>query len=129
MLPGLDGWEVCREIRRSSEVPIIMLTARDEDADKLVGLELGADDYVTKPFSPRELVARVRAVLRRTRPAKTSVPSLKRLTLGNLVLDEEGFQAACHGHPLTLTPTEYRIPWQRWLEPLAGCCHGHSYWI
>ncbi|MBI4180771.1 MAG: response regulator transcription factor [Chloroflexi bacterium] len=109
MLPGLDGWEVCREIRRSSEVPIIMLTARDEDADKLVGLELGADDYITKPFSPRELVARVRAVLRRTQSAKTTVPSLKRLTLGNLVLDEERFQATCHGHPLTLTPTEFRI--------------------
>ena len=69
MLPEVDGLEVCRRIRRSSDIPIIMLTARDEDADKLIGLELGADDYVTKPFSPRELVARVKVVLRRSRSA------------------------------------------------------------
>lgn len=109
MLPEVDGLEVCREIRRTSEVPIIMLTARDEDADKLIGLELGADDYITKPFSPRELVARVRAVLRRTRPVETLVSSLARLTLGDLVLDEERFEAACHDHPLALTPAEFRI--------------------
>lgn len=109
MLPGLDGLEVCREIRRSSEVPIIMLTARDEDADKLVGLELGADDYITKPFSPRELVARVRAVLRRSRPSPVTVSSPSRLVLGELVLDEERFEAACHGHPLALTPAEFHI--------------------
>ncbi len=108
MLPGLDGLEVCREIRHSSEVPIIMLTARDEDTDKLVGLELGADDYITKPFSPRELVARVRAVLRRSRPS--TVPSAKsRLTLGELVLDEERFEATCHAQPLVLTPAEFRL--------------------
>jgi DNA-binding response OmpR family regulator len=109
MLPGLDGLEVCREIRRSSAVPIIMLTARDEDADKLVGLELGADDYITKPFSPRELVARVRAVLRRAYPSDTLVSSQARLVLGNLALDEDRFEAACHGHPLALTPSEFRI--------------------
>jgi DNA-binding response OmpR family regulator len=106
MLPELDGWEVCRQIRRFSSVPIIMLTARDEDADKLVGLELGADDYVTKPFSPRVLVARVKAVLRRAR----DVPSESRMIRsGELVIDEERFLATCHGQPLSLTPTEFRV--------------------
>ncbi|MFC1988776.1 response regulator [Chloroflexota bacterium] len=109
MLPGMDGLEVCREIRRTSEVPIIMLTARDEDTDKLIGLELGADDYVTKPFSPRELVARVRAVLRRTRSAGAQISTPARITLGELNLDEERFEATCHGHPLALTPAEFRI--------------------
>jgi DNA-binding response OmpR family regulator len=109
MLPKIDGLEVCRQVRRTSSVPVIMLTARDEDADKLVGLELGADDYMTKPFSPRELVARVRAVLRRSRPAETATPSTTRLTLGELVLDEERFEAACHGNALSLTPAEFRI--------------------
>jgi DNA-binding response OmpR family regulator len=109
MLPEMDGWEVCREVRRTSEVPIIMLTARDEDADKLVGLELGADDYITKPFSPRELVARVRAVLRRARPAQAPASSPSRLVYGELVLDEERFEATCHGRPLDLTPAEFRI--------------------
>jgi DNA-binding response OmpR family regulator len=108
MLPGVDGLEVCRQIRRTSEVPIIMLTARDEDADKLVGLELGADDYITKPFSPRELVARVRAVLRRAHP-KTPPPSPARIVLGELIVDEERFEAACQGQPLSLTPAEFRI--------------------
>src|SRR5438874_1116597 len=68
MMPGMDGWEVCRQVRSESDVPIIILTARTDDVDKIVGLELGADDYVTKPFNPRELVARVKAVLRRYRP-------------------------------------------------------------
>ena len=74
MLPDVDGWEVCREIRRTSDVPIVMLTAREGDEDKIVGLEMGADDYVTKPFVPRELVARVKAILRRARtaPAESS---------------------------------------------------------
>ena len=109
MLPKLDGLEVCREIRRTSAVPIIMLTARDEDADKLIGLELGADDYMTKPFSPRELVARVRAVLRRAHPVEAAVATTARLTLGDLMMDEERFEATCHGHPLDLTPAEFRI--------------------
>jgi DNA-binding response OmpR family regulator len=109
MLPEVDGLEVCRAVRRTSEVPIIMLTARDEDADKLVGLELGADDYITKPFSPRELVARVRAVLRRARSVQTPASSPAHLVHGDLVLDEERFEAACHGQPLALTPAEFRI--------------------
>ncbi|MFC1977470.1 response regulator transcription factor [Chloroflexota bacterium] len=109
MLPEVDGLEVCREIRRTSEVPIIMLTARDEDTDKLIGLELGADDYITKPFSPRELVARVRAVLRRTRPVGAPASSPQRIVHSELVLDEERFEAMCHDHPLALTPAEFRI--------------------
>jgi DNA-binding response OmpR family regulator len=107
MLPGVDGLEVTRQIRSSSDVPIIMLTARHEDADKLVGLEIGADDYVTKPFSPRELVARVKVVLRRVRPAEAG--GAKRITLGGLTIDEERFEAMCHGQPIALTATEFRI--------------------
>ncbi|MCA1669106.1 MAG: response regulator transcription factor [Thermomicrobia bacterium] len=85
MLPGMDGLEACRTIRRTSDVPIIMLTARSEDVDKIVGLEVGADDYVTKPFNPRELVARVKAVLRRYETAAS--PERQVLTVGDLVVD------------------------------------------
>ncbi len=109
MLPEIDGLEVCREIRRTSDVPIIMLTARDDDTDKLIGLELGADDYITKPFSPRELVARVRVILRRARPSPIPSPVAARLVRGDLILDEARFEATCHGHPLPLTLTEFRI--------------------
>jgi two-component system response regulator ResD len=84
MLPGMDGLELCRWIRQHSELPIVMLTARGEEADRIVGLELGADDYVTKPFSPRELAARVRTVLRRTLPAP---PAQRRLVYDGLVID------------------------------------------
>jgi len=108
MLPEIDGLEVCRRIRRSSDVPIIMLTARQEDADKLIGLEIGADDYVTKPFSPRELVARVKVVLRRTRP-DSPVAASSRIEAGGLVVDEGRFEASCHGQPIPLTATEFRI--------------------
>ena len=83
MLPGLDGLEVCRRIRQESDVPIIMLTARDQDVDKIVGLELGADDYLTKPFNPRELVARVKAIFRRT----SSGQKTQRLSAGDLTVD------------------------------------------
>ncbi len=109
MLPEIDGLEVCREIRRTSDVPIIMLTARDDDTDKLIGLELGADDYITKPFSPRELVARVRVILRRARSSPTPPPAAARLVRGDLILDEARFEATCHRHPLPLTLTEFRI--------------------
>ena len=85
MLPGIDGWEVCRRIRHDADTPIIMLTARDQDIDKIVGLELGADDYLTKPFNPRELVARVKAVLRRANPA----PKTQRLVVGDITLDAD----------------------------------------
>ena len=109
MLPQIDGLEVCRQIRRTSDVPIIMLTARGEDADKLIGLEIGADDYVTKPFSPRELVARVRVVLRRTRTSQPAASVPSRIMLGGLMLDEERFEAACHGRNVPLTASEFRI--------------------
>lgn len=109
MLPELDGIEVCRQIRRSSEVPIIMLTAKDEDTDKIVGLELGADDYITKPFSPRELMARIKAIFRRTKTNEANAISGKPITFGELVLDEERFKATCNEHHLDLTTTEFRI--------------------
>jgi DNA-binding response OmpR family regulator len=86
MLPKLDGWEVCKRVRAQSDVPILMLTARDDDIDKIVGLELGADDYMTKPFNPRELVARVKAILRRTEPRRSSSENTP-LRIQNLVID------------------------------------------
>ena len=86
MLPGLDGWEVCKRVRARSDIPILMLTARDDDIDKIVGLELGADDYMTKPFNPRELVARIKAVLRRT--GKNAVPdSGAPIRVGDVLID------------------------------------------
>ncbi len=105
-LPHTDGWEICRQIRRESDTPIIMLTARSEESDKLVGLELGADDYVTKPFSPRELTARVRVVLRRGRGHVQPPPVLRADTL---VLDLEAHTAIHEDLPLELTPTEFEI--------------------
>ncbi|MDP2728638.1 MAG: response regulator transcription factor [Dehalococcoidia bacterium] len=111
MLPELGGLEVCRALRRESDVPIIMLTARNEEPDKLVGLELGADDYITKPFSPREVVARVRAVLRRT--ASTPTPE-ESVSVGQLVIYPHRHEVFCHGNPVTLTPTEFKL-----LETLA----------
>src|ERR671924_1762903 len=86
MLPDIDGIEVCRRIRKSSDVPILMLTARDEDVDKIIGLEVGADDYLTKPFNPRELVARVKSILRRTTPAREARESAQ-IKHGDLEID------------------------------------------
>lgn len=88
MLPGMDGLEICRKVRGQSDVPIIMLTARSDDIDKIVGLELGADDYLTKPFNPRELLARVKAILRRT-DRKSSPASSETVTIGNLTIDPD----------------------------------------
>ena len=105
-LPHVDGWEVCRQIRREADIPIIMLTARSEESDKLIGLELGADDYVTKPFSPREVTARVRVVLRRSRGQVQPPPILRADTL---ILDLEAHTAAKDDQPLDLTPTEFDI--------------------
>ena len=108
MLPRLNGLDVCRQLRQESAVPIIMLTARVEEKDRLAGLELGADDYVTKPFSPRELAARVRAVLRRTsRDNADGAPAT--LSAGPLELDLQARQATVNGASLSLTPTEYRL--------------------
>jgi DNA-binding response OmpR family regulator len=105
-LPGIDGIEVTRILRRERDTPIIMLTARVEDTDRIVGLELGADDYVTKPFNPRELLARVRAVLRRTGGGP---PAPEMLRAGGLELDLGGHGAALDGRPLDLTPTEFDL--------------------
>src|SRR5437870_4945037 len=104
-LPGLDGLEVCRRIRAHSAVPIMMLTARDEEPDRVAGLEVGADDYVTKPFSPRELVARIKAILRRSEP--TTVESV--LQLGDVVLDLEGREVIVDGREIVLTAKEFDL--------------------
>lgn len=106
MLPGVDGWEVCRQLRRTSDIPILMLTARGEEVDRVSGLTLGADDYVAKPFSPRELVARVKAILRRVRP---TFPRPKSLSHENLVIDLEKRRVSLDGRPLALTPHEYKL--------------------
>lgn len=105
MLPHLDGWEVCRELRRVSDVPILILSAREDELDRVLGLSLGADDYVVKPFSPRELVARVKAILRRTRPPQT--PSQTRYVCGGLVLDRDKRTVTHNGAAVFLTPSEY----------------------
>ena len=107
MLPKIDGWEVCRRLRQRSDIPVIMLTARGEEIDRVAGLTLGADDYVVKPFSPRELVARVKAVLRRTQPGKTAVK--KRLSHAGVVLDLEKRRLHVEGQPVALTPREYGL--------------------
>lgn len=105
-LPGMDGLDVAREIRRKGDTPIIMVTARAEEYDRLIGLELGADDYIVKPFSPREVVARVRAVLRRA--GKTPTPA-KKITEGNLEIDLEAHTVQCAGKEIELTPTEFNL--------------------
>jgi two-component system alkaline phosphatase synthesis response regulator PhoP len=106
MLPGVDGLDVCRRLRRESGVPIIMLTARVEEADRIVGLELGADDYVTKPFSPGELVARVRATLRR---ASGEVGPATVVRAGEIELDTAALTATVAGEPVELTATEFQL--------------------
>ena len=108
MLPELDGWEVCRRVRAESDVPIIMLTARSDDIDRIVGLELGADDYLTKPFNPRELVARVRAILRRTgRPPQNHTDSA--LTLGNLMIHPDRRIVQVDGRDIDLRMKEFDL--------------------
>ena len=131
-LPGMDGLDVCRRLRRESDVPIIMLTARIDETDRLIGLELGADDYIVKPFSPRELVARVRAVLRR---AQGGVHQPGMLRAGALEIDLNGHRATLDGEPLHLTRIEFKLlaflaqhpgqafSRQRLLEHL----HGHTH--
>ena len=104
-LPGLDGLDVAREIRKKSNTPIIMLTARVEEADQLVGLEIGADDYITKPFSPRLVVARVRALLRRTQSTSPS----ETIRVQDIKIDLEAHQVTRRGNPIELTPTEFNI--------------------
>jgi len=108
MLPGKNGLDICRTLRQESEVPIIMLTARTTEEDRLRGLDLGADDYVTKPFSPRELAARVRAVLRRL-PEESVLRGPETITLGDLTIDFRTHQAQLGGKPLPLTPVELKL--------------------
>jgi len=117
MLPGIDGLEVCKRLRQNantSKIPIIMLTAKGEESDVVVGLELGADDYLTKPFSPRELIARMRAVLRRGEGTDASAEGEK-TTIGELSIDRARHEVVYQGQPVTFTLAEYRI-----LEMLAS---------
>ncbi len=104
MLPGRDGLSLCREIRQVSQTPVLMVTAKSEEIDRLLGLELGADDYICKPFSPRELVARIKVVLRRTQIQCLPIPSL-----GGFRIDEASQCIYCQQHRLDLTPTEFRL--------------------
>ena len=110
MLPGMNGFDVCREVRRSgSSTPILMLTAREEEADKVLGLELGADDYITKPFSMRELLARVKANIRRIGMTVQAAPSGERLELGRITVDPQAMTVSKDGQPLDLTQREYEL--------------------
>lgn len=108
MLPSMDGWEVCKALRKSSEVPILMLTARAEEMDRVVGLSIGADDYVVKPFSPRELVERVKAILRRTGAAPVQ-PAATVLSYGGLTLDAEKRRVTMNDTLIALTPSEFTL--------------------
>jgi DNA-binding response OmpR family regulator len=112
MLPEMDGWEVCRRLRKQGDLPIIMVTARDDDVDKIVGLELGADDYLTKPFNPRELVARIKAVLRRSEAGKAEARILR---VADLDIDLERREARIAGERVQLRPKEFDL-----LAALAG---------
>jgi DNA-binding response OmpR family regulator len=111
MMPGIDGWSVCKEIRKTTSVPIIMLTARDAEVDRILGLELGADDYVVKPFSPRELVARVKAVLRRSQIALPPVPDPKTgvLRYPGLFIEPDSRLVLVNEQPVSLTPKEFEL--------------------
>ncbi|HWQ02778.1 MAG TPA: response regulator transcription factor [Gaiellaceae bacterium] len=111
MLPDIDGIEVCRRIRKSSDVPILMLTARDEDVDKIIGLEVGADDYLTKPFNPRELVARVKSILRRASPERRQIES-KQLRHGQLLIDAGRREVKVGDEEIQLAPKEFDLLWE-----------------
>lgn len=108
MMPDLDGWEVCRQIRKNSNVPIIMLTARGDEIDRVLGLELGADDYIVKPFSPREMIARVKAVLRRSSIVEQQKTADK-LEINDLVIDMAAREVFVNNHLVALTPKEFDL--------------------
>ena len=111
MLPGIDGYQVCRELRATSQVPIIMLSAKGEIFDKVLGLELGADDYMIKPFDSKELVARVKAVLRRYQPvrAETANPSAKIVEYPDLIINQTNYSVLYQGHPVDMPPKELEL--------------------
>jgi DNA-binding response OmpR family regulator len=111
MLPDIDGLEVCRRIRQTSDVPILMLTARDEDVDKIIGLEVGADDYLTKPFNPRELVARVKSILRRSVPERREAQT-KQIKHGDLEIDVGRREVLVSGKEVQLAPKEFDLLWE-----------------
>jgi DNA-binding response OmpR family regulator len=111
MLPDLDGIEVCQRIRQRSDVPILMLTARDEDVDKIIGLEVGADDYMTKPFNPRELVARVKSILRRVTPERREAQG-ERIVHGDLIIDAGRREVTVKGVEVQLAPKEFELLWE-----------------
>jgi len=111
MLPDVDGIEVCRRIRKDSDVPILMLTARDEDVDKIIGLEVGADDYLTKPFNPRELVARVKSILRRSTPERRQIES-KQMRHGDLLIDAGRREVHVGEEEIQLAPKEFDLLWE-----------------
>jgi len=115
MLPDMSGEEVCQELREIGEFPIIMLTAKSSEEERVAGFALGADDYVVKPFSPRELIARVKAVLKRVQKQDISIPGLMSFNKGLLIIDTRSYETKKKGHPVTLTPTEFKI-----LTVLAG---------
>jgi DNA-binding response OmpR family regulator len=110
-LPDIDGIDVCRRIRQRSDVPILMLTARDDDVDKIIGLEVGADDYLTKPFNPRELVARVKSILRRASPARRALESAT-LSHGPLTVDAGRREVTVDGEEIQLAPKEFDLLWE-----------------
>lgn len=107
MLPKIDGWDVCRQVRADSDLPILMLTARDDDVDKIVGLELGADDYLTKPFNPRELVARIKAILRRASPKPRSAS--RTLQIGDMTIDTGAYEVTVGGQMISLRAKEFDL--------------------
>ena len=111
MLPDMDGIEVCRRIRQRSDVPVLMLTARDEDVDKIIGLEVGADDYLTKPFNPRELVARIKSILRRSTPERREFESAW-LEHGDLRIDSGRREVTVGGEEVQLAPKEFDLLWE-----------------
>ena len=111
MLPDLDGLEICKRVRQSSDVPILMLTARDEDVDKIIGLEVGADDYLTKPFNPRELVARVKSILRRSVPERRELQT-RQITHGKLEIDAGRREVHVDGEEVQLAPKEFDLLWE-----------------
>jgi len=111
MLPDMDGIEVCRRVRQRRDIPILMLTARDEDVDKIIGLEVGADDYMTKPFNPRELVARVKSILRRSSPSRRDAESAQ-LVHGDLRVDSGRREAHVGDEEIQLAPKEFDLLWE-----------------